>query len=189
MIKPFQSSHKGGTLYKCEMKSQSKPVPTATAKSNLAAYLISPSNHVILNPDQHATASLLPTLNIRRRRQGVQLSPSRPPPLHPTHTNTAKMKCSLPPTLPLLALLIAQTRALYFYIDGPTQKCFFEDLPKDTLVVGTFTTSNARKYLRAGRLTILIFNRPLQCPAMGLRFIHLHLPPPSSSQNLTSTSA
>jgi hypothetical protein len=28
------------------------------------------------------------------------------------------------------------TQALYFYIDGPSQKCFFEELPKDTLVVG-----------------------------------------------------
>lgn len=26
--------------------------------------------------------------------------------------------------------------ALYFYIDGSTPKCFFEELPKDTLVVG-----------------------------------------------------
>lgn len=34
------------------------------------------------------------------------------------------------------ALLFAQTQALYFYIDGPSQKCFFEELPKDTLVVG-----------------------------------------------------
>lgn len=35
-----------------------------------------------------------------------------------------------------LALLWSQAQALYFYIDGPTQKCFFEELPKDTLVVG-----------------------------------------------------
>lgn len=36
-----------------------------------------------------------------------------------------------------LALLVSQAHALYFYIDGPSQKCFFEELPKDTLVVGT----------------------------------------------------
>lgn len=36
-----------------------------------------------------------------------------------------------------LALLFSHAQALYFYIDGPTQKCFFEELPKDTLVVGT----------------------------------------------------
>lgn len=34
------------------------------------------------------------------------------------------------------AALLLPTQALYFYIDGPTQKCFFEELPKDTLVVG-----------------------------------------------------
>jgi hypothetical protein len=34
------------------------------------------------------------------------------------------------------ALLASQAQALYFYIDGPSQKCFFEELPKDTLVVG-----------------------------------------------------
>lgn len=39
--------------------------------------------------------------------------------------------------LPLLSLgTVAQ--ALYFYIDGTTPKCFFEDLPKDTLVVGHY---------------------------------------------------
>ncbi|KAK4575223.1 emp24p/erv25p- protein [Recurvomyces mirabilis] len=37
-----------------------------------------------------------------------------------------------------LAALLVPSQALYFYIDGPTQKCFFEELPKDTLVVGTF---------------------------------------------------
>ena len=37
--------------------------------------------------------------------------------------------------LSLIALL-GQAQALYFYIDGATQKCFFEELPKDTLVVG-----------------------------------------------------
>lgn len=26
--------------------------------------------------------------------------------------------------------------ALYFYVDGRQPKCFFEDLPKDTLVAG-----------------------------------------------------
>ncbi|KAK5143232.1 emp24p/erv25p-related protein [Rachicladosporium monterosium] len=35
-----------------------------------------------------------------------------------------------------LAALLIPSQALYFYIDGPTQKCFFEELPKDTLVVG-----------------------------------------------------
>lgn len=40
--------------------------------------------------------------------------------------------------LPLLSLS-AVAQALYFYIDGSTPKCFFEELPKDTLVVGHYT--------------------------------------------------
>ncbi|EOO00365.1 putative transmembrane emp24 domain-containing protein 9 protein [Phaeoacremonium minimum UCRPA7] len=39
---------------------------------------------------------------------------------------------------PLLALS-SVAQALYFYIDGTTPKCFFEELPKDTLVVGHYT--------------------------------------------------
>lgn len=41
----------------------------------------------------------------------------------------------------LLALssLARVTQALYFYLDGTTQKCFYEELPKDTLVVGHYT--------------------------------------------------
>ncbi|ROV89679.1 hypothetical protein VSDG_08101 [Cytospora chrysosperma] len=42
---------------------------------------------------------------------------------------------------PLLALssLAQVSQALYFYLDGTTQKCFYEELPKDTLVVGHYT--------------------------------------------------
>lgn len=40
--------------------------------------------------------------------------------------------------LPILSLS-AVAQALYFYIDGTTPKCFFEELPKDTLVVGHYT--------------------------------------------------
>lgn len=40
--------------------------------------------------------------------------------------------------LPLLSMS-AVAQALYFYIDGTTPKCFFEELPKDTLVVGHYT--------------------------------------------------
>ncbi|KAJ5915141.1 membrane protein [Penicillium verhagenii] len=38
-----------------------------------------------------------------------------------------------------LSLLIP-TNALYFYVDGRQTKCFYEDLPKDTLVAGNFAT-------------------------------------------------
>ncbi|KOS20182.1 Protein ERP1 [Escovopsis weberi] len=40
--------------------------------------------------------------------------------------------------LPLLSLASA-AQALYFYMDASTQKCFYEELPKDTLVVGHYT--------------------------------------------------
>jgi hypothetical protein len=40
--------------------------------------------------------------------------------------------------LPFLsALSVAQ--ALHFFIDGANPKCFFEELPRDTLVVGHYT--------------------------------------------------
>lgn len=32
---------------------------------------------------------------------------------------------------------ILPTNALYFYMDATTPRCFMEELPKDTLVVGT----------------------------------------------------
>ena len=40
--------------------------------------------------------------------------------------------------LPLLSLS-AVAQALYFYVEGNTPKCFFEELPHDTLVVGHYT--------------------------------------------------
>ncbi|ERF68652.1 hypothetical protein EPUS_09444 [Endocarpon pusillum Z07020] len=38
----------------------------------------------------------------------------------------------------LFALLLSPVRALYFYMDGTAQRCFYEELPKDTLVVGSY---------------------------------------------------
>lgn len=40
------------------------------------------------------------------------------------------------PTVLLAAALVVPAQALHFFIDGAVQKCFFEELPKDTLVVG-----------------------------------------------------
>ena len=37
------------------------------------------------------------------------------------------------------AALMVPVQSLYFYIDGTTPKCFFERLPKDTLVVGQYS--------------------------------------------------
>ncbi|EMF08437.1 transmembrane emp24 domain-containing protein [Sphaerulina musiva SO2202] len=43
-----------------------------------------------------------------------------------------------------LALFMSCAEALYFFIEGPTQKCFFEELPKDTLVVGHYKATQYR---------------------------------------------
>lgn len=40
--------------------------------------------------------------------------------------------------LPFVSLLGA-AQALHFFVDGKTPKCFFEELPKDTLVVGHYS--------------------------------------------------
>lgn len=40
----------------------------------------------------------------------------------------------------LAAVLAVPSQALHFFIDGAVQKCFFEELPKDTLVVGMRST-------------------------------------------------
>ncbi|TID13787.1 putative endosomal cargo receptor [Venturia nashicola] len=41
----------------------------------------------------------------------------------------------------LLALFALPTHALYFYMKDSSPKCFHEELPKDTLVVGHYTVS------------------------------------------------
>jgi hypothetical protein len=41
------------------------------------------------------------------------------------------------PSVLVAAALALPTQALHFYLDGAIQKCFYEELPKDTLVVGT----------------------------------------------------
>ncbi|KAI1842290.1 hypothetical protein JX265_006917 [Neoarthrinium moseri] len=61
--------------------------------------------------------------------------------------------------LPLLSLsTVAQ--ALYFYIDGSNPKCFFEDLPKDTLVVGHYDAAeyddNTQQWSKHDGLSIYI---------------------------------
>lgn len=38
-----------------------------------------------------------------------------------------------------LSALLIPVQSLYFYMDGTKPKCFFEELPKDTLVVGLYS--------------------------------------------------
>lgn len=40
----------------------------------------------------------------------------------------------------LTTIFILPSQALYFHVEGGKAKCFYEDLPKDTLVVGKTTS-------------------------------------------------
>jgi p24 family protein alpha len=50
----------------------------------------------------------------------------------------ARLRMRIPQALTAFALatLVIPAQSLFFYLDGTTPKCFFEELPKDTLVVG-----------------------------------------------------
>ncbi|GAM87299.1 hypothetical protein ANO11243_053210 [Dothideomycetidae sp. 11243] len=59
-----------------------------------------------------------------------------------------------------LAALSSHVSALYFYIDGPREKCFFEELPKDTLVVGHYNgllyNDHSQSYTQSNDMGIFI---------------------------------
>ncbi|KAI0881765.1 emp24/gp25L/p24 family/GOLD-domain-containing protein [Annulohypoxylon moriforme] len=59
-----------------------------------------------------------------------------------------------------LAMLGSVAQALYFFIDGTTPKCFFEELPKDTLVVGHYNAEewddNTRSWSKHDGISIYI---------------------------------
>ncbi|KAI0974144.1 emp24/gp25L/p24 family/GOLD [Xylaria arbuscula] len=61
--------------------------------------------------------------------------------------------------LPLLSMS-AVAQALYFFIDGTQPKCFYEELPKDTLVVGHYNLDeyddNTRAWTKHDGLTVYI---------------------------------
>ncbi|KAH8163733.1 hypothetical protein CIB48_g4521 [Xylaria polymorpha] len=80
--------------------------------------------------------------------------------------------------LPLLSLsTVAQ--ALYFFIDGTQPKCFYEELPKDTLVVGHYTAEeyddNARTWSKHEGLRSLRQRPPggVATRVLG-RAVHVH---------------
>ena len=99
-------------------------------------------------------------------------------------------------SLPLVASLLSPIQALYFYIDGQTPKCFFEELPKDTLVVGHYTAeeydNEKKSWDKHDGLSIAItvdVRLPLFLP---FPLAHPHLPiltPPTLNETtlLTST--
>lgn len=59
-----------------------------------------------------------------------------------------------------MSILLAPVQSLYFYIDGTTPKCFFEELPKDTLVVGHYSAEefnlDLNQYVKNDQLNIFI---------------------------------
>lgn len=44
-----------------------------------------------------------------------------------------------------LSLIVSRAHSLYFYIDGTNSKCFYEELARDTLVVG-MQLKNSERY-------------------------------------------
>jgi len=65
------------------------------------------------------------------------------------------------PALSLAAAALVPVQSLYFYIEGTTPKCFFERLPKDTLVVGQYSAEefnlDLNKYVKNEGLDIFIY--------------------------------
>lgn len=58
--------------------------------------------------------------------------------------------------LALALLFTSQVQALYFYMDSTVPKCFYEELPKDTLVVGTWKKTAYSDLIAASRLPLLL---------------------------------
>ncbi|WPH00688.1 Hypothetical protein R9X50_00351800 [Acrodontium crateriforme] len=56
---------------------------------------------------------------------------------------------SLAGILSVAALCVAQAQALYVYFDGHHPKCFYEELPKDTLVTGKYKATAWDEQARA----------------------------------------
>lgn len=60
--------------------------------------------------------------------------PTRIAPMARLSTSTPLWRLSI---ASLLLTILIPANALYFYIDGESPRCFHEELPKDTMVVGT----------------------------------------------------
>lgn len=74
------------------------------------------------------------------------------------------------PSLCLAAMLAIPAQALHFFIDGAVQKCFFEELPKDTLVVGRLP-----RFPMAIRNLQTHKSRPLRRQSLGRQPQDVHL--------------
>jgi p24 family protein alpha len=63
-------------------------------------------------------------------------------------------------SLLFLTILLRPARSVYFYIEGTTPKCFYEELRKDTLVVGHYSAEEyspqTNSYVKNDALGIFI---------------------------------
>ncbi|KAL5345104.1 hypothetical protein V496_08907 [Pseudogymnoascus sp. VKM F-4515 (FW-2607)] len=70
------------------------------------------------------------------------------------------MRSFLPALSLAAATLLVPVQSLYFYIEGTNPKCFFERLPKDTLVVGQYKAEefslDKNQYVKNDNLNIFI---------------------------------
>jgi hypothetical protein len=124
---------------------------------------------------------LIPEIHERVKPRKRRTSRLTPPPFHVLriHNSLRNTDCiimrSIIPLLSLSALLVP-VQSLYFYIDGTSPKCFFEELPKDTLVVGDYTAEeyddNRKMWSKHDGLNVFIsvdVNSPL-LNAVSLRY-------------------
>ena len=119
-------------------------------------------------------------------------SPFPLPPPRETHnlplpaSQLDQRKSKMRSILPVLSLaaLLAPVQSLYFNIDGTTPKCFFEELPKDTLVVGHYTAEewddNVNGWAKHDGLNIFI--------SVDVRFVLSPFPPFPKPPSLQSQS-
>lgn len=79
---------------------------------------------ISMKPTSRRGLGALPLYNSSNCQHGMETSQLRP----------SWLLRSL--TLILFSTIIMPVNGLYFYLDGLSPKCFYEELPKDTLVVG-----------------------------------------------------
>lgn len=90
----------------------------------------------------------------------------------------ARLTMLLRPLLSATCLLASSAQALFFYLDGTTPKCFYEELPKDTLVVGQSSHSHHMAQ------HILTACRPLQSRSIQHQYeLLLHYQRPRNTSN------
>lgn len=70
------------------------------------------------------------------------------------------MRNFIPTATLALAALLTPVQSLYFYIDGTNPKCFWEELPTATLVVGHYSAEefsiDRNEYVKNDALSIFI---------------------------------